>query len=75
MNPKTRSLDEHMEHIQSEGMSFPDMGASVSLFSWVSCFRLKYYWRNLVEADTDEFQDSASCYGLLILQGKESLWK
>lgn len=42
-------------------MSFPDIGAAIELFSRVSYSRLKYYWRDLIDEDTDsEFQDGAS---------------
>lgn len=39
-------------------MSFPDKEAAIDLFSRVSYSRLKYYWRDLIEQDSDgDFKD------------------
>ncbi len=42
-------------------MSFPDKEAAIGLFSRVSYSRLKYYWRDLIEEDSDgEFKDGTA---------------
>lgn len=42
-------------------MSFPDKEEAIDLFSRVSYSRLKYYWRDLIEDDSDgEFKDGTS---------------
>lgn len=58
MNQLPRSIDEHMKYIQQKGMAFPEMEAAADLFSRVSCSRSKYYWRNLIEEESnDDFKD------------------
>lgn len=34
-------------------MQFPDMGAATEIFSRISYSRLKYYWRDMIDEDTD----------------------
>lgn len=42
-------------------MAFPDKEAASALFSRVSYSRLKYYWRDLIDEDTDgDFVDGAT---------------
>jgi abortive infection bacteriophage resistance protein len=61
MNQQPRSIDEHIRHLKNKGMSFPDMGAATDLFSRVSYSRLKYYWRDLIDENTDgDFQEGTS---------------
>lgn len=61
MNQKPRSIDEHIRHLRNKGMSFPDEGAAREIFARVSYSRLKYYWRDLIEEDTDgDFRDGTS---------------
>lgn len=53
MNQLPRSIDEHIKYLQQKGMTFPDKEAATDLFSRVSYSRLKYYWRDLIEVDSD----------------------
>jgi len=58
MNQIPRSIEEHINHLQRKGMTFPDLGAAADLFSRISYSRLKYYWRDLIDEDTyGDFQD------------------
>lgn len=42
-------------------MSFPDMGTATNLFSRASYSRLKYYWRDLIDEESDvDFKNGAS---------------
>lgn len=42
-------------------MSFPDMGRATNLFSRASYSRLKYYWRDLIDKESDvDFKNGAS---------------
>ena len=61
MNQLPRSIDEHIKYLQQKGMAFPDKEAASALFSRVSYSRLKYYWRDLIDEDTDgDFVDGAT---------------
>jgi len=61
MNQLPRSIDEHIKHLQAKGMSFPEKEAATALLSRVSYSRLKYYWRDLIDEDTDgDFMDGIS---------------
>lgn len=60
MNQKPRSIDGHIRHLRDKGMLFPEMGAAISLFSRVSYSRLKYYWQDLIDSDSDDFQEGTS---------------
>ena len=53
MNQLPRSIDEHIYYLQQKGMLFPDKEAATGLFSRVSYSRLKYYWRDLLDEDSD----------------------
>ena len=42
-------------------MTFPDKEAATDLFSRVSYSRLKYYWRDLIEDDSNgDFKDGTT---------------
>lgn len=61
MNQLPRSIDEHIKYLQQKGMTFPDMEAATNLFSRVSYSRLKYYWRDLLDEDSDgNFKDAVT---------------
>ncbi|WP_275441014.1 Abi family protein [Lepagella muris] len=61
MNQKPRSIDEHIKHLQNRGMQFPDMNSAVEFFSRISYSRLKYYWRDMIDDETDgDFIEGAS---------------
>jgi len=61
MNQIPRSIEEHIDYLRQKGMTFPDLGVAANLFSRISYSRLKYYWRDLIDEDTDgDFQDGVS---------------
>ena len=61
MNQLPLSIDEHIKYLQQKGMLFPNMEAATRLFSRVSYSRLKYYWRDFLDEDSDgNFVDDIS---------------
>lgn len=59
-NQKPRTVEEQIERLRIKGMHFLDMEAAKEYLSHISYFRLKYYWKDMVDpANEDSFLDSA----------------
>jgi len=52
-NQKPRTGQEHLSILKSRGMSFGDDGEALSFLSRVSYFRLKYYWMDMLDKETE----------------------
>ncbi|MCB6980510.1 Abi family protein [Bacteroides uniformis] len=59
-NQKPRTPDEHIKILHDRGMEFQDTARAKSYLERVSYFRLKYYWIDMIDPDTDDFIDGAS---------------
>lgn len=52
-NQPPRNIDEQISMLRKRGMSIPDDGEAMSCFARISYSRLKYYWRDMLNAETD----------------------
>lgn len=52
-NQKPRTGQEHLSILKSRGMSFGDDRKALSFLSRVSYFRLKYYWMDMLDKETE----------------------
>lgn len=60
-NQKPRSIDEHICLLRQRGMIFPDVNYAKECFGRISYFRLKYYWNEFLDEESDEdFVEGAS---------------
>ena len=55
MNQKPRTIEEQLLKLKNRGMMFCDESLAIDYLSRVSYFRLKYFWVDMLDRDTDDF--------------------
>lgn len=60
MNQKPRTIQEQLSRLKEKGMVFNDEQKATSFLARISYFRLKYYWVDLLNANTDHFVNGAN---------------
>lgn len=60
MNQRPRTIQEQLCRLKEKGMVFNDEQNAISSLSRISYFRLKYYWVDMLDMDTDHFIDGAN---------------
>ncbi|MBR6198371.1 MAG: Abi family protein [Bacteroidaceae bacterium] len=56
---KPRTIEEQVSILRNRGMEFGDMELAKQFLGRVSYFRMKYYWIDLVDPETDDFKDGS----------------
>lgn len=55
MNQRPRTIQEQLSRLKEKGMTFNDEQNAISYLTRISYFRLKYYWVDLLDTNTDHF--------------------
>ena len=60
-NQKPRTIDEQIRLLRSRGMAFGDEESAKQCLAHISYFRLKYYWTDMRDEETEhDFKEGAS---------------
>lgn len=57
-NQKPRTLEEQLSILKNRGMKFHDEQLARTYLTRVSYFRMKYFWIDLIDENSDEFKDN-----------------
>lgn len=57
-NQKPRTLEEQLSILKNRGMKFHDEQLARTYLTRVSYFRMKYFWIDLIDVNSDEFKDN-----------------
>ena len=52
-----RSIEKQINRLKNKGMNFSDEKRAYNSLSHISYFRLKYYWKDMLDPETDKFFD------------------
>ena len=60
MNQRPRTIQEQLTRLKDKGMVFYDESVAMTYLARISYFRLKYYWVDMIDANSGRFVDGAS---------------